>query len=148
MASISQMVENAWRRDYQSPLAGQERLRPVAFLAFFSRNILRGGPRFLIHLASALVTLMILIRLFPLGVFEAIPSSLHYSKHSESSNFAAQISASPEVKKHEQEAKDCKGPRIIVFGENDIATPKKGDLNLTGFEWQSWTQGVCEQVGP
>ena len=104
----------------------------AAVLAFFSTRVLRGGPRIFLYLAAFIVFLFLATRLFP----ESVPG-----------NFSNAYFWSWSGKGHGQPIEEIVpgSMRVVVFGENDIATR----VNMPGLqdvEQQSWTEALCSEV--
>lgn len=103
-------------------------------IAFFTQRILRGGPKILLHLAACLVVLIVITRLLPQEVSEAA-----FGPHSHLWHWTAGIAG------YEAENEGLPGGlRIVVFGENDAATPASSGFRAAGQ--RSWTELLCAEV--
>jgi len=126
-------------------------------VSIFSTRMLRGGPRILVHLAEFLVLFTLVVKLTSYGLTDRTylttskgsfwSWSAGIDKHSgsdrpreawdETDNNATFVPYEP--------GNNHGGLRIVVFGEDDVATPcrKRGDGRAT---MPSWTEVICHEV--
>jgi hypothetical protein len=117
-----------------------EKFDIASFLAFFSGKVLRGRPRALVQLTTCFAVLILLLRILPHRVADG-----HYSEWS-----WGNAQDGDDARKSVVDDDDGSVPgglRIVVFGENDVATParlgRRGTENVAG---PSWTELLCEEV--
>lgn len=145
------MVTNGSPRDGNSILDwASKRCGIGAILAFFSTRVLRGGPKILLYLATFLVLLLVVTRVLP----EHLTGTPFGSKNQHFWNWADGMNDGaaqkvPGGKANSGGAADGgAGPgslRVVVFGENDIATPARMQ-GLADKKHRGWTEVLCEEV--
>ncbi len=121
-----------------------------ALLTFFSARVLRGGPRILLHLAICLVALLFIIKLMPQGLsdaaFGSLSSGYTYSFWEWSDEDRYRHDTAGEATFKGDVYSEVDGLRLVVFGEDDIATPTRSQEG-DNSESPSWTQVLCREVG-
>lgn len=123
-----------------------------AFLAFFFHRVTRCGPKLLLYPVLLLISLLALIRYLPTDLSDSIASGTQHL-WSFRPGTGAIGGHRPKTASHpgENNAHDALvggGLRIVVFGENDIATsvlPSVGDRLKTN-NGTSWTRELCIEV--
>lgn len=119
-----------------------------SLLAFFSTRVLRGGPKILLYLATCLVLLLVVIKVLP----EHLNQDPFGSK---SIPFLDWTGSKNDDESQQGETTDggdasggaASGPlRIVVFGENDIATPSRIQGLGGSKKHRAWTEVLCEEV--
>ncbi|CAK7264333.1 hypothetical protein SEPCBS119000_000939 [Sporothrix epigloea] len=124
-----------------------------AFLNFFFHRIIRCGPRLLVYPFFLLASLFILIRYLPTDLPDSIASG---TKHLWSFRPGVKGGHRSGASLHpsDNNAHDAVvggGLRIVVFGENDVATsmlPDAGASPKQPINGTSWTRELCiEQLG-
>lgn len=113
----------------------QDRVCVKSLLAFFFNRGARGGPRIFINLAMGMVVLLIIARLMPQRMSESAFGSI-------SQNLWGAIGGD----QFEDDGSVPGGLRIVIFGENDIATPVGFNGEYEGAA--PWTEVLCAEVRP
>lgn len=106
-----------------------------SFLAFCSTKVVRGGPRALVQLTTCVVALVLVWKLLPHDATEGYYG--RWTWKNPWSGDEAQDSVD------DSDGSVPGGLRIVVFGENDIATSPNGVRDLDN---RSWTGVLCEEV--
>lgn len=119
------------------PVGGtQEQFGFGSFLAFLSARVLRGGPRTLVQLVACLVALVLIVKL--------LPHRPHVSYSIWNWQNATAGDQAPVI---EHDGSVPGGLRIVVFGDNDVATPSHlRDAEDVDVDRRSWTKILCEEV--
>jgi len=116
-------------------------------MAVFSSKVLGGGPRLLVYLAAFLASFMLAVRILPSSDsgFSLGRALWHWPPSRIQDDTGTAV---PETQDDVMDdspianGKEGGGLRIVVFGEDDIATPQghaKG-------RYPSWTEGLCREV--
>ncbi|KAK3311988.1 hypothetical protein B0H66DRAFT_486623 [Apodospora peruviana] len=109
--------------------------------AFFSIRVLRGGPKILLHLAACFAVLILIFRLAPGGLSTVASSNFRSWSGTVGENEEATFGRIDE----EEEVGVAGGLRIVVFGEDDVATParleRNGETRRPG-----WTELLCHEL--
>ncbi|KAB5585228.1 hypothetical protein GE09DRAFT_19209 [Coniochaeta sp. 2T2.1] len=127
-------------RPYSKFILRQRTARPQdkfgfrSFLAFFSTKALRNGPRALLQLTTCFVLVVLLTKLLPHRLTGANSNfwSWQTAHQDNELNFAEEDNGSV-----------AGGLRIVVFGENDVATPDPDQRHIHG---RSWTERLCGEL--
>src|SRR5689334_6537915 len=117
---------------------------PHALFALFSSRVLCGGPRILAYLAACLVVSLFVLRFVSQGLPDAAAGTTKAIWHW--STGETWIEASD--RKGDDKRMGYRGEglgrfRVVVFGEQDVATPSR----VGGRKATSWTEVLCEEVG-
>lgn len=129
------------------------RLGMGALLGFFSTKVLRGGPKILLYLASFLVLLLFVIRFLPERYTESPfgsgtqPFWKWDGSKSDGATEQKDTTGGGRVGGNgTTRGNSTSGPlRIVVFGENDIATPSPIE-GMPDKKHRAWTEVLCEEV--
>ncbi|ERS97579.1 hypothetical protein HMPREF1624_05750 [Sporothrix schenckii ATCC 58251] len=129
--------------------------RALAFLNFFFHRVTRSGPRLLLYLAILLASLLALTKCLPSSVSNRIVSSTSHLWEFRPSGLGGSRGASKGqsvLVPGENNAHDALaggGLRVVVFGENDIATSVLSDVaDAQGvINDTSWTKELCIDLG-
>ncbi|CAK7219747.1 hypothetical protein SEUCBS140593_003996 [Sporothrix eucalyptigena] len=125
-----------------------------AFLNFFFHRVTRSGPKLLLYLALLLASLLALTRCLPSSISNTIASSTSHlwefrpgGNDESSGSHQAKVLQPGENNAHDALAGG--GLRIVVFGENDIATSMLPDIAdpLSANNSTSWTRELCIELG-
>ncbi|KAB5528050.1 hypothetical protein GE09DRAFT_975645 [Coniochaeta sp. 2T2.1] len=127
-------------RPYSKFILRQRTARPQdkfgfrSFLAFFSTKALRNGPRALLQLTTCFVLVVLLTKLLPHRLTGVNSNfwSWQTAHQDNELNFA-----------EEDDGSVAGGLRIVVFGENDVATPDPDQRHIQG---RSWTERLCGEL--
>ncbi|CAK7262548.1 hypothetical protein SEPCBS57363_000122 [Sporothrix epigloea] len=124
-----------------------------AFLAFFFHRVIRCGPKLLYYPVLLLISLLVLIRYLPTDFSDSIASGTqHLWSFRPGTGATGGHGSKTVLHPGENNAHDALiggGLRIVVFGENDIATsvlPSVGDP-LKANNGTSWTRELCIELG-
>lgn len=129
----------------EAAMAQQEssgnRLRDAAcvqsLLGFFFNKGVRGGPKIFLNLAAVLLGLLLVIKLMPSRLSDSALNSIPHDL------WTGEVEEVLETDTGE-DGSIPGGLRIVVFGENDIATPIGSDQEVE--DSKSWTEALCVQV--
>lgn len=117
---------------------------PHALFAFFSSRVLRGGPRILAYLAACLVVSLLVLKFVSRGLSDAAAGTTKVIWHWSTGETWSEASGREEDDKRMGYGNDGLGRfRVVVFGEQDVATPSRVGNNKA----VSWTDVLCEEVG-
>lgn len=140
----------AAQKRHQSPIRNYGAL---AFLNFFFHRVTRSGPKLLLYLALLLTSLLVLTQCLPSSVSNQIVSSTSHLWEFRPSGLggsggAAKVKPIPSPgDNNAHDALAGGGLRVVVFGENDIATSVKPDsANPLAGNGTSWTRELCIDV--
>lgn len=113
----------------------QEKFGVGSLLAFCSAKVLRGGPRTLVQLTTCVVALVLVLKLWHHGVTDYDYNGWSWTNPWDGDEVQTPV--------EEDDGSVPGGLRIVVFGENDIATPPRGVQDPNN---RSWTEVLCEEV--
>lgn len=136
---------------HQSPIRSYGAL---AFLNFFFHRVTRSGPKLLLYLALLLASLLVMTKCLPSSVSNQIVSSTSHLWEFRPSGLGGSGGVSKEQSiplPGENNAHDALaggGLRVVVFGENDIATSMVPDVAdpPSANNGTSWTKELCIEV--
>ena len=124
-----------------------------AFLNFFFHRVTRSGPKLLLYLALLLASLLLLTRCLPTDLSDTIVSSTSHLWEFRPGRTGANDGSNTALYPGENNAHDelaGGGLRIVVFGENDIATSVSVSPDVAGLpnanNNTSWTRELCIEV--
>lgn len=118
------------------PVGMQDKFDWTVVLAFFSTKVVRGGPRTIVHLTTCLALLLLLIKLLPHRLTDVNQSLWGWQDADEDLRSG-----------EESDGSVPGGLRIVVFGENDIASPARlSGRGIVGTDSRSWTEVLCQEV--
>ncbi|KAK3386419.1 hypothetical protein B0H63DRAFT_467764 [Podospora didyma] len=121
-----------------------DRLGQHSVLAFFSTKVLRGGPKILIYLAACLSVFILVIRFMPHGLSAAAlglgttQNIWHWSTNESNKSNDAYFD-------YDYGSREESGLRVVVFGEDDIATPTWVERE-GGAKSETWSQILCREL--
>ncbi|KAM7208184.1 hypothetical protein V8F20_001464 [Naviculisporaceae sp. PSN 640] len=128
-----------------------------SLVSFFSTRVVRGGPRILFHLAATLVVVFLFVRLARRGLYSPT-SFFNWNPDQVVQAVGAEIQlgegnrpiTSPEatiVLEDDRliESNAAGGLRIVVFGEDDVASPSRL-RTYRGTRRPSWTEQLCHEL--
>ncbi|KAK3989627.1 hypothetical protein QBC44DRAFT_82942 [Cladorrhinum sp. PSN332] len=111
-------------------------------IAFLPSRFLRSGPRTIVHFTACFAFLILLVKMMTLSA-----SSLVVLNKTESASktwlWTTEVEVSNGAGKHESHS--GKGLRIVVFGQDDAATPGRMST-LNGARMPSWTDVMCDEL--
>ncbi|KAK4214216.1 hypothetical protein QBC37DRAFT_284310 [Rhypophila decipiens] len=123
-----------YHRFYQKspPSSLFEKLGLHCLVTFFSTRVIRGGPRILLHLALSLVVVVLIFKLAPDTLFSSLYPTTSF------------FNWNPDQVVQAVGAKGAAagGLRIVVFGEDDLASPSRS-RNYRATRRPSWTELLC-----
>ena len=131
---------------HDSPKRRSSSYGATAFLNFFFHRVTRSGPRLLLYLALLLASSLLVTKLLPIGISDSIATSTAHlwklrpglgGSGSNSGSGSPRV-VQPPGENNEYDALAGGGLRIVVFGENDIATSNNGT---------TWTRELCIELG-
>lgn len=121
------------------PVGLQEKFGFGTFLAFFTTKVIRGGPRILLHLITAVVLLLLVLKVVPQGYIRYNLWSWHKTESGDNSNDSGSGTAN--------DGSVPGGLRIVVFGGHDVATPgRTPGPEYLDMDKRSWTELLCAEV--
>ncbi|EPE07920.1 hypothetical protein F503_00642 [Ophiostoma piceae UAMH 11346] len=131
----------------------------TAFLNFFFHRVTRSGPRLLLYLALLLASSLLVTKLLPTGISDSIATSTGHlwklrpglgGSGSNSGSGSSRV-VLPPGENNEYDALAGGGLRIVVFGENDIATSMlqniPSNIVLGSSNGTTWTRELCTELG-
>ncbi|KAL1893300.1 hypothetical protein Sste5346_006477 [Sporothrix stenoceras] len=149
--TTSPSSSSAAQKRHQSPIRSYGAL---AFLNFFFHRVTRSGPKLLLYLALLLTSLLVLTQCLPSSVSNQIVSSTSHLWEFRPSGLGGSGGSSktkPIPSPGDNNAHDALaggGLRVVVFGENDIATSVQPDTaNPLAGNGTSWTRELCIDLG-
>lgn len=108
-----------------------------SLLGFFFNKGVRGGPKIFLNLAAVLLGLLVVIKLMPQRLSDSALNSIPHDLWTGEAQETLQTDDS-------DDGSIPGGLRMVVFGENDIATPVGQDEEVEGSK--SWTEALCVEV--
>ncbi|CAK7214680.1 hypothetical protein SBRCBS47491_002233 [Sporothrix bragantina] len=145
--SVSSSSSSTEPKRHSSPIRSYG---AFAFLNFFFHRVTRSGPKLLLYLALLLTTLLVLTRCLPTDLSDSIASSTsHLWEFRPGGGGQGSKKTLYPGENNAHDALAGGGLRIVVFGENDIATSMLPDIAdpLNSNNGTSWTRELCIELG-